>query len=71
MKKIKVSIDKDEWWPVYSLGDRNEPIADWESFTHVSPGFYKRYKKALAEFEAVQSELARLPWLEKETEQQV
>jgi hypothetical protein len=51
--KMKVFVDADEWYPVYTL--HTEQCSEEE--LEIDSIFYERYKKAYDEFRAVQSEL--------------
>ncbi len=54
---MKVWIDSDEWYPVYTL--HTQQYSD-EATVEIDSIFYERYKKALKEFRAVQKELREL-----------
>ena len=54
---MKLHRSKDERWPDYSL---HEPTNYWKANVEVSEELYERYKKALAEYNAVQREIANL-----------
>lgn len=54
MKKIKVLIDSDEWYPVYSLYTEGE---GWGDPVEVDQSLFDRYKKVLVDFKAMQKEL--------------
>jgi hypothetical protein len=54
---MKVWIDGDEWYPVYTL--HRQQHSD-EATVEIDSIFYERYEKALKEFQAVQKELREL-----------
>ena len=54
---MKLHRSEDERYPDYSL---YEPTDYWEANVEVSEELYERYKKALAEYDAVQKEIDNL-----------
>ena len=59
---MRVRLDRDEWWPVYTV---EIPGPDDASglFVAIPEELHERYLSAMAEFVAVQGELSRL-WVE-------
>lgn len=53
---MKIRIDKDEWYPVYTETDR-EPGGLIVREVEVEEAFYERWQKALDEFESIQDTL--------------
>jgi len=58
--KIKVKINKDEWYPVYGLKIADHGVRPRGKFALVTPEFYERYEKAGADFGKMQDELGEL-----------
>lgn len=65
------AIDSDEWWPVFSLYKRkykgeSDCFLKYKLPFEPSPQFLERYNRVVAEFNALQDELAEM---QKTTEQ--
>jgi len=54
-KKIKVKINKDEWYPVYSFDNES-----WGEYVEIDIEKYKQMKKVFEEFYKVQKELRNI-----------
>ena len=64
---MKLHRWKDERWPDYGLYEPSDIFG--EANVNAPEGLYARYKKALAEYDAVQREIADLPKLAIEPKQ--
>jgi hypothetical protein len=52
MSSIKVDIDKNEWWPVYTLD--TEHVSDSMSSYTIDEELVKKYKELMKEFHKMQ-----------------
>ena len=57
---MKMYLDKDEWYPVYTLREEHRPYLT-EYWVDVSSELMERHKKIIADFDALQDELSKLP----------
>ena len=55
---MRVAIDRDEWYPVYSIQEHD--IAEWEERYEVSPELIAEYWEAMIRFTDVQLKLRLL-----------
>ncbi len=53
---VKVTVYKDEWYPVYSLDTR----VDVDRYVEISESLYKKYTTAAKKFLLCQDELSEL-----------
>ena len=53
---MRIPIDKDEWYPVYTVYERPGP----SFYVEADVSCVDRWKRVTAEFEAVQKEIANL-----------
>ena len=58
LQVMKLELEKDEWYPVYSLADMPSTYEDEN--VEVSPEFVERYRAAFREFNKVQDILRGL-----------
>ena len=56
----KMLIDVDEWYPVYSISKRYESGYKRQDEIEIPPDLQKRHDRIMAEFDALQRELAEL-----------
>ena len=56
---MKLKLDRDEWYPVFSLGEYGREV-------EISEEFWKHYQKICLEFDDLQYELAEI-WNEAKT----
>jgi hypothetical protein len=57
---IKVEITEVEWFPVFVVEVIKSENDNWYSITKIPEATLERYKKVMAEFNAVQDELREL-----------
>ena len=54
---MKMRLDIDEWYPVYSLDDDIRDDPTWGIIVDVSDEFFAEYQRVFKEFNAMQTKL--------------
>lgn len=58
---VRVSIDRDEWWPLYTIDDEETRTTGYLNFIEIPRELVERIKAAQLEFETLQA-LLHIHW---------